>query len=57
MVNIAYRLGPLGFLAAKELISAAGGRGNGGMNGILDQITALRFLQKEPSRGEMKAST
>ena len=36
------RLGPLGFLVTDEKDAL----GNGGMNGIGDQITALRFVQK-----------
>jgi len=46
VVTIAYRLGPLGFLALEELGPLSGGA-SGGMNGILDQIIALRFLQEE----------
>ena len=38
-----YRLGPLGFLVSEELSEVGGA--NGGMNGILDQITALRWLK------------
>mmetsp|Transcript_66595 Transcript_66595/g.124276 ORF Transcript_66595/g.124276 Transcript_66595/m.124276 type:complete len:557 (+) Transcript_66595:39-1709(+) len=47
-VTIAYRLGPLGFLALEELRPVSAG-GNGGMNGVYDQIIALRFLQEELS--------
>ena len=38
VASLNYRLGPLGFLAKSE-------DGDGGMNGILDQIAALRFVQ------------
>jgi len=43
VVTLAYRLG---FLALKELVRVSGGA-SGGMNGVLDQIAALRFLQQE----------
>ncbi len=43
VVSVAYRLGPLGFLAHPELTreSGAGGSGN---YGVLDQIAALRWI-------------
>jgi para-nitrobenzyl esterase len=40
-----YRLGPLGFLVSEELSEKPGSRGTGGKNGILDQITAIRWLK------------
>lgn len=43
VVNLNYRLGPLGFLAS-PLFAKYGG--NGGMNGINDQITALEWVQQ-----------
>jgi len=43
VVTINYRLGPLGFFANKELLSETGT--SGGMNGIYDQIEALRWVQ------------
>lgn len=42
-VSINYRLGPLGFMSLSP--EATGGHGTGGMNGVLDQITALRWVQ------------
>lgn len=44
-VSLAYRLGPLGYLAHPELTaeSAAGGSGN---YGLMDQIAALRWVQR-----------
>ena len=44
--TINYRVGPLGFFVSEELPGVSGG-GNGGLNGILDQITALRFVRSE----------
>eukprot|EP00466_Bigelowiella_natans_P020843 jgi/Bigna1/53228/estExt_Genewise1Plus.C_170031 len=38
VVTINYRLGPLGFLVKDD-------SGNGGMNGILDAVTALRWVK------------
>eukprot|EP00618_Florenciella_parvula_P035986 CAMPEP_0119473306 /NCGR_PEP_ID=MMETSP1344-20130328/5017_1 /TAXON_ID=236787 /ORGANISM="Florenciella parvula, Strain CCMP2471" /LENGTH=572 /DNA_ID=CAMNT_0007506395 /DNA_START=589 /DNA_END=2308 /DNA_ORIENTATION=- len=43
VVSINYRLGPLGFLSSDE-IEAQNEGGNGGLNGILDQIAALQFV-------------
>ena len=43
VVTINYRLGPLGFLAHPELEKTYGA--SGGANGLLDQITALRWVQ------------
>eukprot|EP01084_Bolivina_argentea_P049103 90365_1 len=40
-VSINYRLGSLGFLALEE----TSGRTSGGLNGIIDIITALQFVQ------------
>lgn len=39
VVTLNYRLGPLGFLMTDD-------SGKGGMNGILDQVQALRWVQK-----------
>lgn len=41
-VTIAYRLGPLGFLAHPELTAETGSSGN---YGLMDQIAALRWVQ------------
>lgn len=43
-VNIAYRLGALGFLAHPEL-SAESGHGGSGNYGLMDQIAALEWVQ------------
>jgi len=50
-----YRLGTLGYFASAELqaenAATGGGRGGtGGMNGLLDQITALQWLRKNSHR-------
>ncbi len=45
VVTIAYRLGPLGFLALPEL-TAESGRGTSGNYGLLDQIAALEWIQR-----------
>ena len=45
LVNVNYRLGPLGFLSSAELEAENGGHGTGGMNGQHDQITALRWVK------------
>jgi carboxylesterase type B len=47
-VGINYRLGPFGFMSHPQIESENildGSGGNGGMNGILDQIVALRWIQ------------
>jgi len=44
VVSLNYRVGALGFLASNEL--AQEGLGNGGLNGIHDQIVALKWVQK-----------
>jgi carboxylesterase type B len=44
VVTLNYRLGPLGFLAHPELKRKYGA--TGGMNGIADQLTALRWVQR-----------
>ncbi|NLR73019.1 carboxylesterase family protein [Novosphingobium sp. ERN07] len=44
-VNFNYRLGPLGFLALPEL-SAESSDGSSGNYGLLDQIAALRWVQR-----------
>lgn len=41
MVQIQYRLGPFGFLALPELVQESG---TAGLNGILDQQLALRWI-------------
>jgi len=41
-VTINYRLGPLGFMVSDDFP----GPGNGGMNGLRDQIVALKWIQK-----------
>ena len=41
VVTFNYRLGVLGFLLTDE----ESDKGNGGMNGLLDQVTALRWVQ------------
>eukprot|EP01047_Picozoa_sp_COSAG01_P033533 COSAG01_NODE_2472_length_7625_cov_9.664895_3_plen_280_part_00 len=48
VVNVNYRLGPLGFFASAELEAEnrAAGRATGGMNGQLDQIAALRWVKE-----------
>lgn len=46
-VSINYRLGPFGFLALPERYAEDGHTGN---YGLLDQLMALRFLQKTVSR-------
>ena len=43
VVTLNYRLGPLGFLAHRWIISAFGA--TGGMNGLHDQLTALRWVR------------
>lgn len=41
VVTVSYRLGALGFLVSDDF----SGPGNGGMNGIRDTVTALRWVQ------------
>ena len=43
---MSYRLGALGFLVSEDFQ----GPGNGGMNGIRDIATALRWIQRPLSR-------
>lgn len=51
VVSFNYRLGPLGFLPLNGVTAASGNerentsKGNGGMNGINDQIIALKWVQ------------
>ena len=45
LVTVNYRLGPLGYLAHPEL-SAESDHGSSGNYGVLDQIAALRWVQK-----------
>lgn len=46
VVTINYRLGGLGFFATEEATRVPATHGStGGMNGLLDQITALRWVQ------------
>jgi para-nitrobenzyl esterase len=44
-VTINYRLGPLGFLATSAL-SGESGRNSSGNYGLLDQMAALRWIQR-----------
>lgn len=44
-VNIAYRVGALGFLAHPELSAESGHRGSGNY-GLMDQIAALKWVQR-----------
>ncbi|WP_374528195.1 carboxylesterase/lipase family protein [Novosphingobium sp.] len=48
-VNIAYRVGALGFLAHPEL-SAESGYGGSGNYGLMDQIAALQWIQRNIAR-------
>lgn len=43
LVSIAYRLGPLGFLAHPDLSAEAGG--SSGNYGLMDQVAALKWVQ------------
>ena len=46
VITINYRLGGLGFFATEEATRVPATHGStGGMNGLLDQITALRWVQ------------
>ena len=44
IVSLNYRLGPLGFLPLTGLAGAPADAGTGGLNGVLDQIAALRWV-------------
>ncbi len=46
VVSLNYRLGALGFFASDRLINATYGQGSGALNGVLDQIVALRWVQQ-----------
>lgn len=48
-VNIAYRVGPLGFLAHPELTRESGYDGSGNY-GLMDQIVALQWVQRNIAR-------
>jgi para-nitrobenzyl esterase len=48
-VNLAYRVGPLGFLAHPELTRESGYGGSGNY-GLMDQIAALRWVQRNIAR-------
>jgi len=51
VVTINYRLGGLGFFATQEATTVPSMHGaTGGMNGLLDQITALRWVQANGAR-------
>ena len=45
VVSIAYRVGPLGFLAHRDLSTESGGHGSGNY-GLLDQIAALGWINR-----------
>ena len=47
-VNLAYRLGALGFLAHPEL-TAESGYGGSGNYGLMDLIAGLRWVQRSPA--------
>lgn len=60
VVPINYRLGTLGWYASEELVLEPSSNGStGGMNGLLDQITALRWLHANAHRfgGDASAIT
>lgn len=44
VVTFNYRVGPLGFFSNEDLVSATSG--TGGANGLLDQVLALKWVQK-----------
>jgi para-nitrobenzyl esterase len=46
VVTIAYRLGPLGFLAHADLTAESGKKKSSGNYGLLDQIAALEWIQR-----------
>jgi para-nitrobenzyl esterase len=48
-VNIAYRVGPLGFLAHPELSRETGNHGSGNY-GLMDQVAALQWIQRNIAR-------
>ena len=48
-VNLAYRVGPLGFLALPEL-SRESGYGGSGNYGLMDQIAALQWIKRNIAR-------
>lgn len=48
-VNLAYRVGALGFLAHPELTAEAGGQGSGNY-GLMDQIAALQWVKRNIAR-------
>jgi para-nitrobenzyl esterase len=48
-VNLAYRVGPLGFLALPEL-SKESGYGGSGNYGLMDQIAALQWIKRNISK-------
>ncbi|MEH3107884.1 MAG: carboxylesterase family protein [Sphingomonas fennica] len=48
-VNIAYRVGPLGFLAHPDL-TAESGYGGSGNYGLMDQIAALQWVKRNIAR-------
>jgi len=58
VVTIAYRLGPLGFLALPELTRESGRRSSGNY-GLMDQIAALEWIQRniEAFGGDPKCVT
>lgn len=43
-ITLNFRVGPLGFASMPEIYKK--GKGTGGANGLLDQITALKFIKK-----------
>ena len=45
VVSVAYRIGAFGFLATPELSAESGGHGSGNY-GLLDQIAALKWVQR-----------
>lgn len=49
VVSLGYRLGPFGFLAHPEL-SRESGQGTSGNYGLMDQIAALRWVQRNITR-------
>ena len=46
VVTVNYRVGALGFYASQEIAAEKGNHGsNGAMNGVLDVVEALHFVQ------------